>query len=74
MEVKGAAVLPMKRYVEKNYPEKFDDWYASLPERSREIMEKPMVGSWYPLEDAVTIPTKAIVDNLCGGDMQVTYD
>ncbi|MCK4642327.1 hypothetical protein KAU32_01695 [bacterium] len=74
MEVKGAAVLPLREYVKKHYPNKYDEWYASLPERSRDILENPFVGAWYPMEDAVTIPTKAIVDKLCDGDMQVTYD
>lgn len=59
MEIKGSAVKSIVDYVKKNHSENFQQWIDSLPEKSKEIIGKPVLPSnWYPVEEAAVIPTE----------------
>jgi len=69
MEVKGTAVKSIKEYVEKKYNANYNDWIASLPESSRNIMKEAIfANNWYPMKDAAVEPTKALGDSFFDGD------
>ena len=62
MEVKGAAVVSIPKYVKKNFPERYEEWLDSLSERSKDIMEYPLTSMWYPMEEAISEPTKKLCE------------
>ncbi len=61
MEMKGIAVIVAPKFVRSEFGDRFDEWMNSLPEESRNILSKQIdVSAWYPLTDAVIIPTEKI--------------
>ncbi len=61
MEIKGTAVKSIKDFVLKNYPNRYNEWFDSLPATSREIMIESIISAnWYSLNDAAIEPTKKI--------------
>jgi hypothetical protein len=61
MEIKGSAAKSIPDYIRKYHPEKYTQWLTSLPEKSRTIFtEGVMPSSWYSMEDAAIIPTRAL--------------
>ncbi len=61
MEVKGTAVKPIPKFVKERFPEQYNAWLKRLPEESRKIMGGFIrLTKWYPLKQALTIPTRLI--------------
>ncbi|NOZ46715.1 MAG: hypothetical protein GXO79_08015 [Chlorobi bacterium] len=61
MEIKGSAVKSIKDFVEKKYPNDFNNWLNSLPDESRAILNSPIYAtSWYPMEVAAVTPTRKL--------------
>ncbi len=61
MDIKGTAVISTEKFVKENHPDKYQDWLDSLPENSKNLFKDGILaGNWYPLNDAVIIPTKKI--------------
>ncbi len=63
MEVKGTAVESIPIFVKKKFSDRFEEWLNSLSETSQKIMrEKILPSSWYPLREAIIIPTQKICE------------
>ena len=56
MEIKGVSVRVAPDYVSRFHPARYNEWLSSLPTSSQKIMEKVLVSSWYPLDEAVIEP------------------
>jgi hypothetical protein len=71
MEVKGTAVKSIKEYVETKYKGDFNDWIASLPESSQNIMKDAIfANNWYPMKDGAVEPTKALAKKFFNDDYE----
>ena len=61
MEIKGTAVKTISDFVKARYPNRYEEWVASLPEASKKIIGSTVfANTWYPVEEAATIPTRQI--------------
>jgi len=61
MKIKGTAVKSTPQFVKDVHKDKYNKWLASLPQASKDIMQKSIdVTAWYPLTEAVIIPTENI--------------
>ncbi|MBN2893055.1 MAG: hypothetical protein JXL97_14395 [Bacteroidales bacterium] len=59
MEIKGTAVKSTQEFVKENYPDRFDEWISSFPETVKTFFNIGILaGNWYPLKEAVIIPTQ----------------
>ncbi len=71
MEIKGTAVKSIYDFVAKKHPEKFDEWFDRLPEKSKIIIENPILATdWYDLETAANIPTKIAGEIIFGNALK----
>jgi hypothetical protein len=69
MEVKGTAVKSLKDFVENNYRNQYNNWIDSMPEPSKEIMKGAIfANNWYPMNDAVINPSKAVAKMFFSND------
>ncbi|MEW5846611.1 MAG: hypothetical protein AB1777_10160 [Bacteroidota bacterium] len=69
MEIKGTAVKATPDFVKANFINRYSEWVKSLPQASREIIEKPIYATtWYPLIESVIIPTQKVADLFYEGD------
>lgn len=68
METKGLAVVPMREFVKKNYPSRYDEWLGCLSAESQRIMNNPLPSAWYPLKPAIVEPTELICRLFYNGD------
>lgn len=69
MKVKGVSCQSTREFVEKNYgSEGLEKWKNALSGQTRKIMEENILASmWYPLNEALLEPTKAVCDVFYGG-------
>ncbi len=59
MEIKGTAVIGTLNYIKNNFGSRYNEWYAALPPRSQKYFDELILtGNWYPLKEAVLIPTE----------------
>ncbi|MBN2612783.1 MAG: hypothetical protein JXB00_14605 [Bacteroidales bacterium] len=71
MEIKGSAVKSIVEFIKKNYPEKYQEWFESLPEQSKKIFSEPVLPSnWYPVEEAAVVPTQHLADMFFNSDAE----
>jgi hypothetical protein len=69
MEVKGSAVSSIPEFVKNRFGSRMNEWIGKMPPDSRQIMtNKILSSSWYPVREAVVVPTRAICDLFYGGD------
>jgi len=70
MDIKGSAVKSTPDYIKFNFGLRYNEWLQSLPPASKEIIEKPIYATtWYPLMDAVIVPTQVAADLFFNGDV-----
>jgi len=60
MEIKGTAVKSIIEYVEKVHPEKITDWYKSLSDNAKNIVNSVVTSGWYSINEGVVEPTKKV--------------
>jgi hypothetical protein len=69
MEVKGTGIKTTRDFVKSQFPDQYDSWIESLPEKSRALYVSPMLNlaGWYPIKEAYLTPmdmiTKVLYDN-----------
>lgn len=69
MEIKGSAVKTTPEFVKSKYSSRYLEWVKSLPDTSREIIDKPIYATtWYPLMESVIIPTQRVADMFFNGN------
>ncbi|MGE0079566.1 MAG: hypothetical protein AB7S48_17025, partial [Bacteroidales bacterium] len=69
MEIKGSAVKATPDFVKANFYNRYNDWIKLLPEPSRHILDQPIYATtWYPLLEAVIVPTQKVADLFYGSD------
>ena len=76
MEIKGTAVKSTQKFVKENFPDRYEEWIASLSENSRNIYKDIILsGNWYPLIDAIILPTEKIGEIFYNSEIkQLAYD
>ncbi len=71
MEIKGVAIKSIAEFVKKYYDERYIEWLDSLPDSSKKIYKEGIFSNfWYPLEEALVIPTEKICDLFYNGDIK----
>lgn len=71
MNAKGTLVSAIKRYVKDHHAGDYDRWIENLPEGSRKIYsDTVMATDWYPLEEAVVIPTQIVAQMFFDGNVE----
>jgi hypothetical protein len=69
MEIKGTAVKSIPEFVQKQFPLKYKEWLDALPESSKKLMGGLIfTNNWYPIQDSLVIPMKAISKVFYNGD------
>lgn len=70
MDIKGTAIKTTREFVRANFPEGYDLWINSLPEKSKEVYSSSMlnIACWYPLKETYQIPMEKIVELFYSGD------
>ena len=69
MQVKGSAVRTIPEFIRKEFPDKYDLWYSSLPSESLVIFDSFIrPANWYPFRQGVHIPTELLGKVAFNGD------
>ncbi len=69
MEIKGTAVKSTKEFIKSRFLDRYQQWENALPEKSRVYYTSAILsGNWYPLRDAILIPTRIAGDLFFEGD------
>jgi hypothetical protein len=65
MKVKGTAVRVLSDYIKRYYPDLYQTWLDSLPEKSYKIFSKTIFASeWFDLYESHVAPTIVLADLL----------
>ncbi len=67
IEVRGLSARSTGEFVKARFSDRYAAWLESLPPRSRAIMEDCSDNQWYPLDDALTVPTEIACEQFFGG-------
>ena len=70
MEVKGAAVASIPKFVNKFHSDGYDEWMNSLSPESQEIMKEAFTSMWYPIEPSIVEPTTQLCRIFYDGDLK----
>jgi len=71
MDIKGTAVKSIKTFITTKFPDKYNVWIDELPEKTKNYFTNAILpGNWYPLEEAVLIPTKIAGEIFYNGDIE----
>ncbi|OGU54049.1 MAG: hypothetical protein A2V66_08150 [Ignavibacteria bacterium RBG_13_36_8] len=72
MEVKGIAVSTITPFIQGQFGEKeYENWLWSLPPESKKIFESTIIeDDWYPVVDALVIPTRKICEIFYNGNTE----
>jgi hypothetical protein len=61
MKVKGTAVKTIPEFIRHGHEQNYLEWVNNLPPLSKKIFTEGVKASeWYPIDDAIIIPTKAM--------------
>ncbi len=72
MKVKGTAVRVLPDYIKRYYPDLYQTWLDTLPEKSYQIFSKTIFASdWFELYDAHVVPTEVFAGLLNEDPKQV---
>jgi hypothetical protein len=75
MQVKGAAIESITKFVRTNFNNKYESWINSLSGESQQIMKEQILSnSWYPLESAMIEPLKKICDLFYDGNVKGAWE
>ncbi len=71
MKVKGSVISTLKNYINKNYSDRYNEWFKKLDAPSREIFSKVILATdWYPIEEGIVNPSRLAADLFFNGDYQ----
>ena len=72
MEIKGTAIKSTREFVMAKFPEKYELWINSLPEKTREIYSSSMINmaGWYPMKEDYQAPMERIIELFYEGDIK----
>jgi len=74
MKVKGSAVRSTSEFVKKYYTNGYTDWFNSLDEKTKEIIQNNSVSKWYPINEGLTHPTQKIIELFYNNDTKGAYE
>lgn len=76
MEVRGASLISLQTFVLREFqPDGHNEWFHELPPESRAIYAgKPSLDLWYPLNDALSVPTEVLCDMFYRGKLQGAWE
>ncbi len=60
MEIKGTAIKSIIGYVQNNHSEKFPDWFNSLSDESKNVVNSVVTSGWYEMKHGAVEPTQKI--------------
>ena len=67
IEVRGLSVKSTSEFVMVRFTERHAEWLDNLPPSSRAIVEDCSDNQWYPLDEALTVPTAKACELFFGG-------
>lgn len=71
MEIKGIDIISLVKFVRQKFPDKYENWFDSLPEESREIISDKILHSyWYPYVEGFVLPLQKICEVLYDGSKE----
>lgn len=71
MEIKGTAVLSIRDFVRKNFPDKYGEWLSKMDKPSREIFESSIDSTkWYSAKMAAVAPTETLAKVFFDSDLR----
>jgi hypothetical protein len=70
MEIKGTGIKTTRDFVRCTFPDKYEYWLESLPEKTRALYAPASLnlGGWFPMKEGYLIPLEQIVQLLYNGD------
>ncbi len=61
MKIKGTAIRSISKFVQSKFPDRYQEWFDSLPKESQSIYADAILSTrWYPLNEAAIIPTTQV--------------
>jgi len=72
MEIKGTGIKTTREFVKENFPDKYEMWLNSLPEKTRALYSSPLINmaGWYPIKEAYLIPIDKIISMFYAGNIK----
>ncbi len=71
MQIKGTAVKSTGIFVKENYPDRYEEWLASLKDEVKaSFVDGVLAGGWFSLEDYVLEPTRKVGELFFNGDIE----
>lgn len=68
-QVKGTGLKTTRDFIKERFPDKYNEWYNSLPETSKELYSGIVSASeWYPLREGYVIPIDTLIKTCYGGN------
>lgn len=75
MQVKGTAVKTIPEFVKAKFPQKYNDWFNLLPEKTKAIFSNGVITSnWYQVEDAIIFPTSQMSQQFYGNERDGAWE
>ena len=75
MEVKGAAIVPMEKFITENFGEEsYALWFDSLSQEAKEVYKAPFSAFWYPMKEILIDPTEKICEILYEGNIKGAWE
>jgi len=62
MEVKGTALKTTSDFVKSKFPKQYEEWFLTLPEKTKLLYKNINVASWYPMNENYLVPIDRIVE------------
>lgn len=73
IEVKGTGLISTRTYVKEKHPERYNDWFNTLPSDCQLLYSGVISSSdWFDVEKYYYTPLKAIANMFFGGNEQKT--
>jgi len=74
MNIKGTAIESVREFVKVKYNSRLNEWIDSLPAESKKIIKESYPTKWYPINEAITEPTKKICELFYNGDIRGAWE
>jgi hypothetical protein len=70
MEIKGTGIKTTREFVKTNFPNQYDTWINSLPDKTKALYHSPLINmaGWYPFKDAYVVPLDKLISMFYAGN------
>lgn len=75
MNIKGAAILSVSKFIQARYPERYNEWLDALSPKSKAIYDRAILaGDMYPLYEGLIEPTQKICELFFAGNERGAWE